>query len=87
MSNRKEASYGTCAFIMEKMSPRREDLDSDTKMLNIPILYSELSELERACHAAMHDLQSYKRNTIEGKAAAATLVIQLDTGRVMLNRR
>lgn len=77
----KEFSFGSCEF--SRLSP--EKIRLGTKKLNIIIGFEEALKLNLAFDECLRKINSYKRNTTEGKRAAVNLVVHFDLGRISVS--
>jgi len=79
----KKFSFGACSY--QKMSPSQAKLSPDTKILNLVISFEDALKLDLAIDECVRQLNSYIRNTTEGKRTALNLAIHLDQQRITVN--
>jgi hypothetical protein len=79
----KTFSFGGCDF--SRTSPSLNRLSPSTKVLNVAIGFEEALKLHLAIGECVRKLNSYKRNTIDGRRTALNLALHLSKGRVTVN--
>lgn len=80
-----KVTFGTCVY--DSMSPKREDLDKNSKYVNLNMSYKEALIFKENLQACISHLQKYDRRTKEGMEAGLTLMVQLETLRVGIRER
>jgi len=80
---KKTFSFGGCTFC--NTSPKRVNLNSDTKILNVMMTFEEALKLNLAIDECIRKLNSYKRSTKSGRSTGLNFAIHLHVGRVTIN--
>ena len=80
--NRK-STFGGADF--GKISPPREQLDGETRILNLKLSFENALKLNLAIDECVRALNAYKLSTSAGKHAALHLAIHLDKGRITVS--
>ena len=78
---KKKQSYGGCSI--DHFSPRRKD--GWPKAINIVLSFEDALKLHLALQARLMAINSLKRSTKEGKAAAVNLCVFTDVNRITVN--
>ena len=79
----KKFAFGTCAFT--QISPKRETLSGDTKILNVQLTFEEALKLNLAIDECVRKLNQYKRSTKAGRERGLNLAVHLAQKRVTVN--
>jgi len=82
MPEKKEASFGSCGIA--KISPHKEDITPDTKVLNLHISFEEALKLNLAIDECLRTLNKYNRSMKEGKRTALNMAIHLHADRITI---
>lgn len=80
MGSVKTFSFGACK--VSGYSPKRENWNKDTKVINIKVGFEEALKLNLALDECIRKLNKYKMSTSEGKRAAVNLVLHLHLNRL-----
>lgn len=79
----KTFSFGGCDFA--RTSPPLTEICPETAMLNLSISFEEALKLNLAIEECIRKLNSYKRNTTDGKRTGLNIAVHLSKGRITVN--
>lgn len=80
MAAEKKVSFGACNI--GKYSPSKNNISSDTKILNLHISFEDALKLNLAIDECLRKLNKYKRSTTAGKKSALNLAIHLNKDKI-----
>jgi hypothetical protein len=79
----KKFSFGGCDF--SETSPSLLTLSPETPMLNLHITFENALKLNVAIEECIRRLNSYKRNTVNGKRSGLNTAVHLKKSRITVN--